>query len=90
MSVKYMDIGQNIRIYIGQTQVIGQISAKISVSVSVADMLVHIYRYWQRYRLGEYIGIGWTHISPTGLQLLSSLVNMSQFVLSSCFNFCQF
>ena len=30
-------------------------------------MLVQIYRYWQKYRLEEYIsiGIGWTHISPT-------------------------
>ena len=48
---------------------IGQISAKmkISVSVSVADMLVQIYRYRQKYRLGEYIciGIGWNHIGPT-------------------------
>ena len=37
---------------------------KISVSVSVANMLVLIYqyRYRQKYRLGEYIGIGWTHI----------------------------
>ena len=44
---------------------------KILVSVSVADMLVliHRYRYRQKYRLGEYIcigiGIGWTHIGPT-------------------------
>ena len=40
---------------------------KISVSVLVADMLVliYLYRYLQKYRLGEYIGIGWTHIGPT-------------------------
>jgi hypothetical protein len=41
----------------------------ISVSVSVTDMLVLIYRYryLQKYRLGDYIciGIGWTHIGPT-------------------------
>jgi hypothetical protein len=30
----------------------------ISVSVSVTDMLVLIYRYRQKYRLGEYICIG--------------------------------
>jgi hypothetical protein len=54
-------------------QVIGQISAKLklTVSVSVADMLAQIYwyHYRQRYRLGEYIcigiDIGWTHIGPT-------------------------
>ena len=40
---------------------------KISVLVSVADMLVLIYRYQQKYRLGENIGIGigYTHIGPT-------------------------
>ena len=47
---------------------IGQISAKMKISVSVADMLVQINRYRQKYRLGTYIGIGWTHIGPT-LQL---------------------
>ena len=31
-------------------------------------MLVQLYRYWQKNRLGEDIGIGWAHISPT-LQL---------------------
>ena len=36
----------------------------------MADLLVQIYRYWQKYWLGEYIGIGWTNISPT-LQLHS-------------------
>ena len=48
---------------------------EISVSVSVADMLVQIYRYRQIYWLGEYIcigiGIGRTHIGPT--LLISSL-----------------
>ena len=47
---------------------------KISVSVSVADMLVQIYRYRQKYRLGEYIcigiGIGRTHIGPTLIQFI--------------------
>ena len=38
---------------------------KILVLVSVADMLVLIYRYRQKYRLGEYIGIGCAHIGPT-------------------------
>ena len=38
---------------------------KISVSVSVADMLVLIYWYRQKYCLGEYIGMGWTQINPT-------------------------
>jgi hypothetical protein len=45
--------------------VIDQISAKMKISVSVADMLVRIYRYRQTYRLGEYIGIGWNHIGST-------------------------
>ncbi len=40
---------------------------KISVSVSVTDMSLQIYRYRQKYRLAEYIGIGigWTHIGQT-------------------------
>ena len=37
----------------------------VLVSVSVADMLVQIYRYRQIYRLGKYIGIGSTPIGPT-------------------------
>ena len=49
--------------------VIGQISAKIKISVlvSVADMLVQIYWYRPKYGLGEYIciGIDWIHIVPT-------------------------
>jgi len=70
-----MDIGQ----YIGQNSryrpYIGQM--KISVSVSVADMLVQIYRYRQIYRPGTYIGIGigWTHI---GLSLFPSLFYIAQ------------
>jgi hypothetical protein len=44
----------------------------MKISVSVTDMLVLIYRYRQRYRLGEYIciciGISWTHIGPTLIQ----------------------
>ena len=52
---------------------------KISVLVSVADILVQIYlyRYRQKYRLGEYIcigiGIGWTHIGPTLIQTLKDI-----------------
>ena len=42
---------------------------KISVSVLLAIMLLQIQRnqYQNNYRLGEYIGIGWTHIGPTWL-----------------------
>ena len=39
----------------------------MKISVSVTDMLLQIYRYRQKYRLAEYIGIGigWTHIGLT-------------------------
>ena len=37
--------------------VISKIAAKMNVSVSVADMLLLIYLYWQKYWLGEYIDI---------------------------------
>jgi hypothetical protein len=37
------------------------------ILVSLADILVLIYMFQQKYWLGEYIciGIGWTHIDPT-------------------------
>ena len=47
----------------------------MEISVSVADMLVQIYlyRYRQKYLLEEYIcigiGIGWTHIGQTLVNL---------------------
>jgi hypothetical protein len=48
---------------VAKIPVIGKLSAKISVSISVADMMVQIYRHRQKYRLAEYIcigiGIGW-------------------------------
>jgi hypothetical protein len=52
---------------------IGQISGNMKISVSVADMLMQIYRYWEKYRLREYIGIGigWTHIGPSLPKTLS-------------------
>ena len=41
----------------------------MKISVSLANLLVQIYQYHQKYRLEEYIfiniGIGWTHIGPT-------------------------
>ena len=56
--------------------VIGKISTKMKISVPVADMLVNIYQYQyqQKYRLGEYIGIGigWTH---RGSNLLTSTIS---------------
>jgi hypothetical protein len=68
--LKYMDIGRNIGQHTRYRPNISQISAKmkISVSVLVADMLLEMYRYLQKYRLGTYIGIGWTHIGPTLIQ----------------------
>ena len=38
-------------------------------------MLLQIYRYWQKYRLAEYIGIGWTHI---GLTLQDNVLGLLQ------------
>ena len=68
--LKYIDIGQisvKYRQNARYRQYIGKI--KISVSVLVTDKLVkiYLYRYWQKYRLAEYIGIGigWTHIGLT-------------------------
>ena len=39
----------------------------MKTSVSVANMLVQIYRYQHKHHLWKYIsiGIGWTHIGPT-------------------------
>ena len=62
----------------------------MKISVSVADMLVHIYRYQQKYWLGEYIGmgIGRTHIGPTLVPKLWPLLhqdsqnNAQQFKMS--------
>jgi hypothetical protein len=55
--------------------------------ISVADMLVQIYRYRQRYRLGEYICIflviGRTHIGQT---LLCQGMNHWQYWVESAEN----
>ena len=58
-----MDISQNNSIYRPKYQL--SVKMKISVSVSVADMLVKIYMYRKKYSLAEYIGFGWTHIGLT-------------------------
>ena len=53
--LKYMDIDQDIGIDRPKKQL--SVKMEISVSVSVADMLVQMYRYRQKYQLGEYISI---------------------------------
>lgn len=45
----------------------------VLMSVSGIHQYWEIYQYRQKYRLTEYIGIGWTHIGPTLIKSMSIL-----------------
>ena len=79
----WSNIGKNTWILAKMSAFIGQNTSyrskwpemKISVLVTGLLVLIFRYRYRQKYWLGEYIGIGWTHIGPT---LAGSIGNISE------------
>jgi hypothetical protein len=63
-----MNIDQNIGIYRPKPRYRLNIGQNENIGIGICDRYVGAniwYRYRQKYRLGKYIGIGWTNIGPT-------------------------